>query len=139
MAKQHATLTRIEVGQASAKQAAHEEALQTASVSLASAARLTGASVDRLRRLVARGEVVAFTTGGSIRVPLWQLQSSEVAPAIPGSAILARAFPGSLADLNYWIGRPHVDLVGDSPEAALKRGEGSRVLSLVRAIGAAGR
>jgi hypothetical protein len=121
------------------KRAANEAALRSASISLEQAASITGASVDRLSRLVACGEVLAFTVAGDTQIPLWQLQSSEVAPAIPGAAALAHAFPGSLADLNHWISRPNADLAGDSPGDALKRGEEDRVLALAGAIAAAGR
>jgi hypothetical protein len=125
--------------EASAKQAAHQEELRASSVSLSEAADLTGASADRLRRLVGRGDMLAFSVEDDLRVPSWQLQRSEVAPALSGVVEVAAVFPGDLADLSDWIQRSHTDLDGYSPAEALKQGQANRVVALARAIGAAGR
>jgi hypothetical protein len=125
--------------EASAKQAAHQQELRASSVSLSEAAVLTGTSADRLRRLVGRGDVLAFSVGDDLRIPGWQLQQSEVAPAVSGVVEVAAVFPGDLADLSDWIQRSNTDLDGCSPAEALKQGHANRVVALARAIGAAGR
>ena len=138
MGSELADVERMEM-QATAKLVAQRQELQLDSVSLAEAADFTGVSVDRLRRLIGRGSVLAFSVEGAPRLPSWQLQRSEVAPTLNGATDLAAAFPGDLANLNDWVQRPNVDLEGSSPAEALKRGESSRVLALAQAIGAAGR
>lgn len=138
MGSGHIDLERLQDA-AAAKQAAHREALLAGSVSLVEGAELTGVSVDRLRRLIARGDLLAFSAEGQLCLPRWQLQRSEVAPALSGAIELAAVFPGDLADLGDWVQRSNTELDGRSPAVALRQGDVSRVLVSARAIGAAGR
>lgn len=116
-----------------------EAVLRQDSLSLAEAAARTGASTTRLTTLVERGEALAAPVEGEIRMPIWQLRRNELHPVLPSAIALADSFPGRLATLHDWLGRPHQDLGGRSPVELLEAGDSGPVLALVASIRATGR
>jgi len=116
-----------------------EAVLRQDSVSLTAAAERTGASPTRLATLVDRGEALAVPVGGEIRMPTWQLRRNELHPILPSATALADSFPGRLATLHDWLGRPHQDLAGRSPADLLEAGDLETVSALIASICTAGR
>lgn len=113
--------------------------LRAESLSVPSAATATGASERHLMRLVKSGDAVAVVDGGRVLLPPWQLQRNAVAPVIPGSSEILRAFPADLPTLHAWMGKPTAELDGAAPADALRDGQAACVIALAKAIGAAGR
>lgn len=124
--------------EAAAKRAAQKARLRRDSVTLAEAARRTGASEQRLLRLTCCGSALGFTVEGETLLPAWQLRANELVPVIPKIHRLAEFFPDDLAALNAWLHRPNRGFGGVHPVEALESDGVGSVLSMARAIGAAG-
>ena len=110
-----------------------------ASVSLRDAASITGSSEAHLHRLVAAGDALAVSADNRLLLPEWQLRQNALSPVVKGIRRLADSFPGDAAALHCWATRAHPDLRGASPAQALQDDRSDIVISLARAIGAAGR
>jgi len=110
-----------------------------ASVPLRDAASITGSSEAHLHRLIATGDALAVSADNRLLLPVWQLRRNAVSPVVKGIRRLAGSFPGDAAALHCWATRTNPDLRGVSPAQALQDDRSDIVISLARAIGAAGR
>ncbi len=126
------------VSEAAAKRAAQKDRLRKDSVTLAEAAKRTGASEQRLLRLASCGSALRFTAEGEVLLPAWQLCANELVPVIPDIHRLAEFFPEDLAGLNAWLHRPNLGFGGVQPVEVLESDGVGSVLPMARAIGAAG-
>jgi hypothetical protein len=92
------------------------------------------AVTDRLEA----GRLVGLKRGREWLIPSWQLDADSRDGILVGLEELLSVFPAGPVSLSNWVKKPSVDLDGQSPEEALRKGRVSEVVNLARQLSAAG-
>ena len=107
------------------------------SVNVDDAADVAGVTVERIRALVASGDLA--TLGGDEElIPAWQLAAGCLGGVVPMLAQLRAAFPGDLVDLSLWVTKPCAEFDGRRPCDVMGAGQADAVVSYARILTAAG-
>jgi hypothetical protein len=84
------------------------------------------------------GRLVGLKRGREWLIPSWQLDADSRDGILVGLEELLSVFPAGPVSLSNWVKKPSVDLDGQSPEEALRKGRVSEVVNLARQLSAAG-
>ena len=113
----------------------HRRALLADALTVAQVAELLGTSRQTPHDRVRGGSLLAVLDRGVLRFPAWQFDPEGPDGVVLGLPAVLRALQVSPLAKANWLTRPNPYLEGETPLAALKRGETERVVGLARAVG----
>ncbi|HEV7206032.1 MAG TPA: hypothetical protein VGN18_15610 [Jatrophihabitans sp.] len=97
------------------------------------AAALIGVGVESVFESIARGDLLTIDNDLYGPIPSPQLAEELPGGVLPGLRQLRRTFPGTTAEFLTWLILPNDGLDGETPRAALRRGEVDAVSAAVGA------
>lgn len=98
-------------------------------------AELLGASRQTPHDRVKRGALLAIMDRGAQRFPAWQFDATAPGGVVPGLPEVLKALRVAPLVKLSWLTHSSRDLGGETPLAALRRGEVDRVVAIARVLG----